>query len=272
MRSIGDNADTFSSQIGTIGSTLSSALDPLNNLKTTLTGVDSSFATIYDAVNPIMNLITLVVTAVFGVFIGLGVLSILGTVLMTFCDKYSCRYLVYFVCVILFILGIVSFLLALIFSIITPILYLGCDFINVSVSSQTGFSNNLGSKLGSLTPLLSVCMPGGAGDIINHIQGVDMSAINGLTSAIGSMQSFSASTITNGITTAFDTFEELVNKYYYTDLYDFDSPSNKAILAKIANPVNYACSSNSFSQDSWVPSLRQTDITCSVTTSQASAT
>jgi hypothetical protein len=44
-------------------------------------------------------------------------------------------------------------------------------------------------------------------------------------------------------------------------------------LANIANPANYNCLVNSFTQDSWVPSLRQTaDIPCSVTTSQASAT
>ena len=43
-------------------------------------------------------------------------------------------------------------------------------------------------------------------------------------------------------------------------------------MANIANPTNYACTVNGFIQDSWVPSLRQTDIPCSVTTSQASAT
>ena len=209
MKLIGDNADTFSGQFGSIGSIISSALNPLDNLKTMLTGLDSSFSSINDSVNPIMNMITLVVTAIFGVFIGLGVLSILGTVLMTFCDKYSCRYLVYFVCVILFILGIISFLLALIFSIITPILYLGCDFINVSISSPTAFNNNLGSKLGAqISPLLSVCLPGGSGDIINQIQGVDMSAITGLSSTISSMQSFNVSTLKNGVTTAIKTFED----------------------------------------------------------------
>ena len=204
---IGDNADTFSSQFSSVGTTITSALDPLDSLKSLLTGLDSSFSSLNDAVSPIMNTVTLAVTAIFGVFIGLGVLSILGTVLMTFCDKYSCRYLVYFVCVILFILGIISFLLAFIFSIITPILYLGCDFINVSVSSPTAFNTNLGSQLGSqISPLLSVCLPGGSGDIINQIQGVNMSAITGLTSAISSMQSFDVLILQNGVNTAFTTF------------------------------------------------------------------
>jgi hypothetical protein len=207
LKDIGDNADSFAGQFGTIGTTITSALTPLDSLKDLMAGLDSSFSSVNDAVSPIMNIVTLAVTAIFGVFIGLGVLSILGTVLMTFCDKYSCRYLVYFVCVILFILGIISFLLAFIFSIITPILYLGCDFINVSVSSPTAFNTNLGSKLGAqISPLLSVCLPGGSGDIINQIQGVNMSAITGLTSTISSMQSFSVSSLQNGVNTAFTTF------------------------------------------------------------------
>jgi hypothetical protein len=209
---IGDNADVFSNQFGSLGGILTSALDPLNGLKDLLAGLDSTFLSTHDSINSIMNMVTLVVTAIFGVFIGLGVLSILGTVLMTFCDKYSCRYLVYFVCVILFILGIISFLLAFIFSIITPILYLGCDFINVSVSSSTAFNANLGNLLGTqISPLLSVCLPGGTGDLINQIQGVDMSAINGLTNTISSMQSFSVVSLQNGVNTAFDTFEDFVD-------------------------------------------------------------
>ncbi len=69
---------------------------------------------------------TLVINLIYGVMLGLSVLALLGVVLMTFCDKYKCRYLMYFSCVSLFFLGILGFLLAIIFSIIVPILFLMC--------------------------------------------------------------------------------------------------------------------------------------------------
>lgn len=133
-----------------------------------------------NTITPYMKIVTTVVTAFFGVFIGLGVIGIIGVVLMTFCDKYSCRYLIYFVCLILTILGIISFLLAFLFSIITPVLYLGCDFINTSISSQSGFSTNLQPVLGNqLSNMVKVCLPGGSGEIIKQLN-VNTSAIDSL--------------------------------------------------------------------------------------------
>lgn len=36
-------------------------------------------------------------------------------------------------------------------------------------------------------------------------------------------------------------------------------------MSRIANPSNYgSCTANSFAQDSWVPSLRQSSVSCAV--------
>lgn len=148
LKLISDLADTFDSQFSVLPNTISQfkgsmkeMVDLVNNYDGMISGMDSS-------ISDIMKIVTLAVTAVFGVFIGLGVLSIIGTVFMTCCDKYSCRYLVYFVCVILFVLGIFCFLLSTLFSIITPVIYFGCDFLTVSISSSTSFSSNLGKTIG----------------------------------------------------------------------------------------------------------------------------
>ncbi len=246
----------------------------MGDLVDMFSGVDSSIGSFNDTITPIMNIVTIVVTAIFGVFIGLGVLSILGAILMTCCDKYSCRYLVYFVCVILTLLGIVCFILAILFSVITPVLYLGCDFLTVSISSSSGFNTNLGAKLGAqISSYLGVCLPGGTGDIINQIQGVNMSSITSLTTTVSSMQSFSVSTLQSGVLTSLNTLSSFIDQYYNTDIYDFSSSSDKALMAKVANPAHAdydTCAVNSFSQDSWVPSLRNSDIACAVTTSTAS--
>ncbi len=171
-------------------------------------GYDGMVSGVDDSVTPITKIITMAVTAVFGVFIGLGVLSIIGTLLMTFCDKFSCRYLVYFVCVILFILGIVAFLLAFLFSVITPIIYFGCDFINVSIASSAGFNTNLGSVIGGqFSSYLSVCLPGGTGDLINQL-GIDLSAINGLSRAVNSMRSFDPAQLQTAVDTTLTTLSD----------------------------------------------------------------
>ena len=90
-----------------------------------------------------MDIVTAVLTALFGVIVGLGVLGILGAVLMTFCDKYKCRYLIYFSCCILWVIGIVWFLLATLFSLLVPALYFSCQFINYSIGSAANFDGNI---------------------------------------------------------------------------------------------------------------------------------
>ena len=73
-----------------------------------------------------LTLVTTIITAFFGVVVGLSVLVILGALLMTFCEKYKCRYLIYFACVILTLFGIVGFLLSTLLSIVVPPVYFTC--------------------------------------------------------------------------------------------------------------------------------------------------
>lgn len=139
-----------------------------------LNSIDDFFTSIKDTSR-------LAVTCFVGVIIGLAALGIFGTILMACCQKYRCRYLLYFICVILFVFAIIIFLLAVSFSISAPILSLTCDFFTVSTANSTAFKQNLGGELGSY---LSVCLPGGSGDFINQFQGVDLSALNGMNDAI----------------------------------------------------------------------------------------
>ena len=86
-------------------------------------------------------------TAFFGVIVGLSILGILGAILMTFCDKYKCRYLIYFACSLLVIIGIVCFLLAMIFSLIVPVFYFSCEFIQFTIASKANFDRTYSSYL-----------------------------------------------------------------------------------------------------------------------------
>lgn len=171
----------------------------MNDMANLVIGFDGFISGGDDIISPVMSIITTAVTAFFGVFIGLGVLGIIGTLLMTFCDKFSCRYLLYFICTILFILGLISFILAVLFSVITPVLYFGCDFLTTSISSSANFNTNIGGIFPQFGAYLSVCLPGSTGDIINQLGGVDLSAINNLTSVVTSINTFQASTLQTGV-------------------------------------------------------------------------
>lgn len=236
---------------------------------------DTMFSGIANTVSPYLKIITQVVTAFFGVFIGLGVFGIIGVVLMTFCNKYSCRYLIYFICLILTILGILSFLLAILFSIITPVLYLSCDFINVTIGSQDGFSTNLQPILGTATNMIKVCLPGGTGDIIRQFN-ITITAIDSLQMAIDKMRLYDATEINNNLTAGLTAAQEYINKFYYAAILDFDPASNSGanllLLKKVAKPSNYGCTQNSFSSDSWVPNINPDSTTPAELSCQASGT
>ena len=117
-----------------------------------------------------------------------------------------------------------------------------------------------------------MCLPGSSGDIINQLQGVDLSTINGLSNAVSSMNTFSASALQTGVNTALTTLSTLIDQYYYTDMFDFNSASDKTYMSNLASKTGYACADTDFATDSWVPSLRQTDIPCAGTSTQATST
>ena len=115
----------------------------MTDFQTTIDEFDSGFGSTLATLDDVLAIITTAVTALFGVLIGLTVLGIIGAIIMTFCNKFGCRYLIYFTCVILFIIGIVLFLVSIIFAILTPTLYYGCDFLTYSIASESNFQGIL---------------------------------------------------------------------------------------------------------------------------------
>jgi hypothetical protein len=94
--------------------------------------------------------------------------------------------------VIFFIFGLVCFILAIVFSIVLPIIYFGCDWISISISSSANFQHNLAPAFGSeIVNSLKVCLPGSNGDIINQL-GVNMSNVNFMVSLIDEMKVYNA--------------------------------------------------------------------------------
>ena len=178
----------FSSSIGGITSDLTSVQTQINDL-------DNGMKDALDLMETPKTIGTLVINLIYGIALGLAALALLGVILMTFCDKYKCRYLMYFSCVILFFFGILGFLLAIIFSIIVPIMYLFCEWLDVTITSS-GFATNTQKFISDVQVqnILSSCLVGGTGDIMAAVGGATIgNTMNDLTGAITYTSAFNTS-------------------------------------------------------------------------------
>jgi hypothetical protein len=132
---------------GELSSSLSSGMDGMqpviDSIQTigidNVVKVDENVGITYDGYLSYMKIVTQVVTALFSVLLGCGSIGIIGLVLMTKLGKYGCRRLIFLIAFILFFFGFCTFILSIVFSFITPILYFACEFIEPTISSSTAF-------------------------------------------------------------------------------------------------------------------------------------
>jgi hypothetical protein len=139
LASIAAGADSFTSETTNFQSGVTVLKSTIDDFATSLTSADSSVAGYMDTAASKKPLINLGVQLVYGVTVGFASLMLIGTLLMAFCDKTRCRYLVYFSCFFLFWIGVAGFLLSGLFSVLTPAVYFGCQFIDFSLDSSANF-------------------------------------------------------------------------------------------------------------------------------------
>jgi len=255
-------ATGFSSSIGGITS-------DLNNVQTQITDLDNSVKDGLDLMETPKTIGTLVINLIYGIALGLAALALLGVILMTFCDKYKCRYLMYFSCVILFFFGILGFLIAIIFSIIVPVMYLLCEWLDVTITSS-GFTTNTQKFISDaqVQNILSSCLVGGSGDIMTAVGGASIgNTMNSLTSAINYTSAFNTSTESASISTAITNVTAIITSFRMGVTPDItDSDSLQALLAVTKMQDFTGCPASPV--DSYVPSMgNTTSIGCSITAS-----
>lgn len=142
ITSISNAADDFNQQASNFQGGVAALQSTITNFSNFISNADNNSYTYMDTISNKKSLINLGVQVVYGVTIGLASMMLLGTLLVAFCDKPKCRYLMYFSCFLLFFIGLMGFLMSIIFSIITPTVYFGCQFIDFSLSSSTNFDSN----------------------------------------------------------------------------------------------------------------------------------
>ena len=135
-------ADSFNSNINTFKGAVSGVQGTIGDFASMLEGIDLMMFGILSEGDSAMSSVTVAILVLLSIVIVLCGLVVVGAVLMTFCEKYSFRYMIYAPCCVLFVVDIVGFLIATIFSLLTPVLYFGCQFLSFSISSSANFNRN----------------------------------------------------------------------------------------------------------------------------------
>lgn len=204
LNGIKSSSSGFVTSSASFSGSISSVRSNLNDLKTKMNDLDSGLKTTMDLMDTPKDMGTLVINLIYGIALGLAVLALLGVVLMTFCDKYKCRYLMYFSCVLLFFFGLLGFLIAIIFSIIVPVMFFLCEWLDVTVSS-TGFSSNVQKFISdsNIRGYITPCLTGGDGNLMAAVGSASVnSTIYNLRGAMVNASSFNTTSQVNSLNTA----------------------------------------------------------------------
>lgn len=212
----------------------------------------------------------LVINLIYGIALGVAVLALLGVILMTFCDKYKCRYLMYFSCVVLFFFGILGFFVAIIFSIIVPVMYLFCEWLDVTITSSGFTTNTAGLNLDAqVQNILSTCLVGGPGDIMTAVGGASIgTTLSGLTNAINYTNSFNTSSESAAISSAITNITAIIDTYKNGGIIDVLNDSDSVLAIQAITKMQDFTGCPSSPVDSYVPSMTNTSlISCAISAS-----
>ena len=249
------SSTSFSSSTGAFTSAIGSVTGALDGFKNTLNDLNTSVDNALGMLDSPKTVGTMAIQIFYAVALGLSILALVGVVLMTFCDKFKCRYLMYFACVILFFFGLIGFLIAIIFSFIVPVMYWGCDWIGVTIGSAAGFNTNLQGLItdANTRNYIAPCLKGGNGDLITAVAPSSAATLKNLSSTLTSSNSFNADQKIADINTALSTIQTQIdnfNKGYTPDITD---TSALAALVGISDPANFntgGCT-GAIGADSW---------------------
>jgi hypothetical protein len=141
IASISSAAGSFVAQTSTLQASLGGLQSTVKNFSSFVVDIDGSFYNSLSSASSNTNYILTGVKVLYAATIAMASLMLLGALLVSFCDKTNCRYLVYITCFFLFLLGLLGFLLSIVFSVLTPVVYFGCQYMSFSLASSANFNS-----------------------------------------------------------------------------------------------------------------------------------
>lgn len=142
INAISDAASNFVSEATNFQSGISQFQSSILSFTNTIKDIDSSFYNTLSTGSTNVDYVMVGIKVLYTATIAVASLMLFGVLLVSFCDKINCRYLLYFACFVLFWIGFLGFALSIVFSILTPAVYWGCQYMSYSLSSSTNFNSN----------------------------------------------------------------------------------------------------------------------------------
>jgi hypothetical protein len=136
---ISAKADAYATGSGGITAGITSATGIISPILTSVSDLDQQFGGFLD-LSSFTQYATTGVQMYYAAVLGLAALAMLGAILMAFCDRYKCRYLMYFACMFMLIVAGLGFFLSMIFSVILPITSWTCEYLQVALTDQASFT------------------------------------------------------------------------------------------------------------------------------------
>jgi uncharacterized membrane protein len=110
--------------------------------------------------------------ALYGTFLGLSILIILGVIFVKCLNLIGCRYCLYFCCLASFFACLAAFAFAIVLSIIMPSLFYTCSYFSSAFNNPNQFSSTIttigGSNYQNISSYFSQCF-GGTNDFLTQI-------------------------------------------------------------------------------------------------------
>lgn len=266
MTSIKSQINTVSTSIGSgdLATYINTAISQFSPINTQVSTYTDMIVNIFDGfVNKYLDYVKIGTLVFFAVAIGLSSIALIGVILTAFFDKAKCRYLMYIACIFIVILVILGFIISVVFSLLSPILYMTCGLLNTAIDTNTGFNNFITSMNINgieIVGALSVCFPGGNGEILTAM---NITQLNDLNTQIGSMTGSMSGFLEYGnINTSFviaanDMVTDEIASWVSgtkNDLVDSSNTAAIAWLTQVSTSDSSICSNANFALDSLVTS------------------
>lgn len=142
MQAVKTSANTFINQKTILGGGIPTMQTTINSLANNVKDMDKQFGTFISYLSMPGDYGSMGMQGFYGFLVCFSFFSMVGVLLTVCCDKPGCRHLMYFSCVFLFVGAFLAFLVAFIFSLMVPFFTWTCEYLNVAVSSSTGFNGN----------------------------------------------------------------------------------------------------------------------------------
>ena len=139
VTAISTAAAGFVSEVSNFQGAVGTLLTTVQSFKTYMSELDVSLYSTLKLIDEYSAQVNTGVRVLYGLTIVMASTMLLGALMVAFCDKVGCRYLIYASCVMLFFIGVLGFLLSVFFSVIVPALYFGCQFMDHSLASAANF-------------------------------------------------------------------------------------------------------------------------------------